>query len=118
MTFKDELLNEAVADFLDPNEFAESVTYLPSAGGSKVINALVVRERRDTDEQSRGRLITNEAEVYIANSVTSGVASVDYQGQDADKIQFPVQEDDAPVTWRVVAVIHKDKGMWHLRVKR
>lgn len=118
MTLKSKLAEDAKNAFLSGDEFAESVTYLPAAGGSKVLNALVVRERLGPDDQSRGRLITNEAEVYLANDAASGVVSVDYQGQNADQIQFAPQEGGAPVTWRVVAVIHKDDGMWHLRVKR
>lgn len=115
MTFNDMLNTDALNSF---SEFKESITYTPAGGSAKTINALVVRERRDADPQSRGRIAVGEAEIYVENDATTGVTSVDDSGSSVDKVAFALQQGGSAVTWRVAAVIDKDNGFWHLRVKK
>ena len=115
MTLKSKLPEDAKAAFLNGDEFAESITYTPNGGSPKVIKALVVRERLQADGPDQGRVLNRQAEIYIANHATDGVTSVD---KGNDTVLFPVFIEGSAVSWRVVEVLGKDEGMWHLAVMR
>jgi len=66
--------NDAVY-LMDSNEFAESVTYQPRAGGTRVIRAVVVRDvPRAVPEQSF-ESISRHIEIVVANNATSGISA-------------------------------------------
>ena len=115
MTLKSKLPEDAKGMFLNSDEFAELITYTPNGESPKVIKALVVRERLQADGPDQGRVLNRQAEVYIANHATEGVTSVD---KGNDTVSFPVFVEGSAVTWKVVEVLGKDEGMWHLAVMR
>lgn len=115
MTLKSKLPEDAKTAFLNSDEFAESVTYTPNGGSPKVIKALVVRERLQADGPDQGRVLNRQAEIYIANHTTDGVTSVD---KGNDTVSFPVFVEGPAISWKVVEVLGKDEGMWHLAVMR
>ncbi len=116
MTLKTQLPTDAINVFLNSNELAESITYTPSGGAAKTINAVIDRERLNQQGQDQGRTVSKECEIWIANDSTSGVTSVS-KGQDT--VAFPIyNQGGSNVTWRVIEIVSKDEGMWHLRVAR
>jgi len=115
VTLKSKLPEDAKAAFLNSDEFAESITYTPNGGPPKVIKALVVRERLQADGPDQGRVLNRQAEIYIASDATQGVTSVD---KGNDTVSFPVFVEGPAVPWKVVEVLGKDEGMWHLAVMR
>lgn len=115
MTLKSRLPEDAKEAFLNSDEFSELVTYTPSGGSPKIIKAVVVRERLQADGPDQGRVLNRQAEIYIANHATDGVTSVD---KGNDTVSFPVFVEGSAVAWKVVEVLGKDEGMWHLAVMR
>ena len=115
MTLKSQFPEDAKDAFLNSDEFAESITYTPNGGSPKVIKALVVRERLQADGPDQGRVLNRQAEIYIANDATEGVTSVD---KGNDTVSFPVFVEGSAVPWKVVEVLGKDEGMWHMAVMR
>src|SRR3989338_1491513 len=115
MTFKTQHSEDGKNLFLNTDEFAESITYTPNGGSPKAVKALVVRERLQADGPDQGRVLNRQAEVYVANDATEGVISVD---KGNDTVSFPVFVEGSAVSWRVVEVLGKDEGMWHLAVMR
>lgn len=115
MTLKSQLPGDAKAAFLNSDEFSELVTYTPNGGSPKIIKAVVVRERLQADGPDQGRVLNRQAEIYIANHATDGVTSVD---KGNDTVSFPVFVEGSAVPWKVVEVLGKDEGMWHLAVMR
>lgn len=101
---------------LNNDEFAEDIFYIPYAGGSLSIKAVVLRERLEPGTQDAGRMVGRRAEIYIANDATYGVIAV---GKGRDTVQMPVLEDgETLVEWTVIDVISQDSGCWHLLVQR
>lgn len=115
MTFKTQLSEDGKNLFLNTDEFAESIIYTPNGGSPKVIKALVVRERLQADGPDQGRVLNRQAEIYVANDAVQGIASVD---KGNDTVSFPVFVEGSAVSWKVVEVLGKDEGMWHLAVMR
>jgi hypothetical protein len=115
MTLKAKIQDDAKVAFLNNDEFAESITYTPNGGSPKAVKALVVRERLQADGPDQGRVLNRQAEVYVANDATEGVISVD---KGNDTVSFPVFVEGSAVSWRVVEVLGKGEGMWHLAVMR
>jgi len=115
VTLKSQFPEDAKDAFLNSDEFAESITYTPNGGSPKVIKALVVRERLQADGPDQGRVLNRQAEIYIANDATEGVTSVD---KGNDTVSFPVFVEGSAVPWKVVEVLGKDEGMWHMAVMR
>ncbi len=115
MTLKDQMPVDALNCMLNAGEFAEAVTYKPSGGSPKTINALVVRKQIEADEQDQGHVLENQCEVYLANHAVSGVVSVQ-KGKDV--LSFPEQPGGTSIDWFVVDVVSKDDGMWRLLVQR
>lgn len=116
MTLKTQMPTDAINVFLNSDECAESISYTPNGGSAKTIKAVINRERLNQQGQDQGRTVTKECEIQIANDATYGVTSV---SKGNDTVSFPVyNEGGTNVTWRVIEVISKDEGMWHLRVAR
>lgn len=101
---------------LNNDEFAEDIYFIPYAGGSRSIKAIVVRDRLEPGTQDAGRMIGRRAEIFIANDDTYGVIAV---SKGRDTVQMPVLDGEATlVEWSVLDVISKDEGAWHLLVQR
>lgn len=115
MTLKSQIPDDARRAFLNPDEFAEEIVYIPSGGTPKTMNALVARKQIEADEQDQGHVLENQCEVYVANDAVTGVSSVQ---KGKDTLSFPEQEGGAPVSWFVVDVMSADAGMWRLLVQR
>lgn len=115
MTLKSQLPEDARRAFLNNDEFGELVTYTPNGGSPKIIKAIVVRERLQADGPDQGRVLNRQAEIYVANHAADGVTSVD---KGNDTVSFPVFVEGSDVSWKVVEILGKDEGMWHLAVMR
>ena len=112
MSLKDQFPIDVINCFLNTAEFAEVITYTPEGEAGKEINAIVVRGRLEPGSETQGRALQNQAEVYIANDATVGVTSVDKKD---DRITLNDVEGTSREA-RIVEVLHKDEGAWHLLV--
>ena len=112
MSLKEQMPTDAVGCFLNMGEFAEEITYTTGAGVSKVIAAVVVRYELAPAEENINRSLKKQAEVYIANDETNGIAAVN---KTEDRITLKDSEGfDREV--RINDVISRDEGMWFLLV--
>lgn len=114
MSFKDQLAGDAVNAILNEDELAEEITYIPKAGSSLTISAIVIRGRITPDGET-DRILQNRCEIYIANHATFGVTSVN---KGSDKVIFPARVGESAVQWSVVDIFDNDEGMWHLLAQR
>ena len=115
MTLRHRMLSDMKYRILNKDEFAEDI-FIPYAGGSRSIKAVVIRERLDPGTQDAGRMLGRKAEIYIANDDTHGVIAV---SKGMDTVQMPAREGESTlVEWSVVEIISKDSGAWHLLVQR
>lgn len=112
MSFKDQLSSDALNTFLNSDEFAEEITYIPSGGASKIIKAVIVREGLEPSSENASRSLRKQAEIYIANDDVEGVASIDKKD---DRITLNDIEGTAKEV-RINEVLCNDNGMWHLMV--
>jgi len=116
MSFKDRLLADVKYTILNLDEFGENVSYTPFGNSPKLIKAIVRRDRLDSPGQDQSRLLAKQCEVWIANDNEAGILAVT-KGEDL--ISMPVYEEaGSAVDWRVIEVLHKDHGLWHLLVQR
>ena len=112
MSFKDQLPQDAVNTFLNEDEFAEEITYTPSGGAPKVIKAVIVREGLEPSSENVSRSLRNQAEIYIANDETNGIAAVN---KTEDRITLKDSEGFDREA-RINDVISRDEGMWFILV--
>ncbi len=112
MSLKDRFSADVIDCFLNTAEFAEMITYTPQGGVAKDINAIVVRGRLEPGSEDQGRGLQNQAEIYIANDTVEGVTSVDKKDDriTLDDVEGTIREA------RIIEVLHKDDGAWHLLV--
>lgn len=115
MSFKTQLAQDAAKAFLNPQEFAEDVTYTPKTGVPKAIKAVINRKRLDPAYEDTGRTLINQAELFIANDVLSGVVSINKGG---DTVSFAETIGGAVIGWVVVDILNQDEGIWHLLVQK
>lgn len=112
MSFKDQLSPDSINTFLNTNEFAEEITYIPSVGPPRIIRAVVVREGLEPSSENMSRSLKNQAEVYIANDDTDGVTQIDKKD---DRVTLNDVEGTAREA-RINEILSRDEGMWHLIV--
>lgn len=112
MSLKEQMPKDAVSCFLNGGEFAEDITYTTGEGVSKVIKAVVVRYELAPAEENINRSLKKQAEVYIANDETNGVATVNKKD---DRITLKDTEGFDHEA-RINDVITRDEGMWYLMV--
>jgi len=112
MSLKDRFSADVIDCFLNTAEFAEVITYTPQGQAAKDINAIVVRGRLEPGSEDQGRGLQNQAEIYIANDAVEGVTSVDkkYDRITLDDVEGTIREA------RIIEVLHRDAGAWHLLV--
>jgi len=112
MNLKDQFSLDVINCFLNTAEFAEVITYTPEGEAGREINAIVVRGRLEPGSEDQGRGLQNQAEIYIANDAVEGVTSVDKKD---DRIILNDVEGTIREA-RIIEVLHKDEGVWHLLV--
>ena len=112
MSLKDQFSLDVINCFLNTAEFAEVITYTPEGQSAKDIDAIVVRGRLEPGSEDQGRGLQNQVEIYIANDATEGVTSVDKKD---DRITLNDVEGTSRDV-RIIEVLHKDEGSWHLLV--
>ena len=112
--FRDRLAFDVTEVFLG-FEFAEEITYTPKGQSSKDIRALIVRNRIEPGSEDQGRILQNQAEIYITNDDVYGVTSVD---KGNDEVSFAEIEGGTPISWVVVGILKKDSGMWRLLLQK
>jgi len=112
MSFKDQLSQDSIITFLNSDEFAEEITYIPSVGPPKIIKAVIVREGLEPSSENASRSLRKQADVYIANDETDGVIAIDKKD---DRITLNDVEGIARET-RINEVLGNDEGIWHLLV--
>lgn len=116
MSLRDQMKADMLYHILNNDEFSENVVFTPYGLAAKTIKAVVIRDRLDPGSQDSGRTLRKQAEVYLANDSTYGIASVN-KGQDT--IQMPIYEGGATaVLWSVIEIISVDSGAWRLLVQR
>jgi hypothetical protein len=76
MALSTQIAADFVSAMLNTDEFAQSVTYLPAAGGSAVRNADFQEQPRTEDRDSHGRRVdVRSGLLFIATDATNGVAA-------------------------------------------
>lgn len=115
MTFKSQLAQDALKAFLDGAAFAEDLTYTPKGGAPKIIKAVIIRKRLDPAYEDTGRVLINQAEVFVANDAAAGITVVN-KGQDV--VSFAETIGGAAINWVVADILDHDEGMWHLLVQK
>jgi hypothetical protein len=106
------LAQDAALAFCNLDDFGELVTFKFRAGGSKTVAAQVVRQSptavQGTDTSAPW------TEVTIANNATTGVTSID---QDGDKVAVADNPGGSLIDRRIVDIIAQDTGAWHLKLR-
>jgi hypothetical protein len=115
MSLKNELSKDIINTFLNTDEFAEEISYVTDTGASRVIKAIVNRQRLRPSPENSGRILLNQVEIIIANDAENGLASIN---KSMDTFIFPALLGQAPVQWVVVDIIDHDQGAWHLLLEK
>ncbi len=115
MAFKSQLAQDAIKAFLDGEAFAEGITYTPKGSAPKQIKAVIIRKRIDPAYEDTGRVLLNQAEIFIANDATAGVTSINKGG---DTVSFAETIGGTAVSWVVADILDHDEGIWHLLVQK
>ena len=115
MPFRDQLKNDAISCFLNSDEFAEDITYVADSGVSRVIKAVVNRQRIRPSPENSGRILLNQVEIIIANDAEKGLASIN---KGKDEFWFPAVLGQEAVQWVAVDIINHDQGAWHLLLEK
>ncbi len=108
MTFQQQLEHDATI-FLNPNEFAEIIRYIPKNSDEKIIDALIIQEERHPASGNQGRSLENEAELYIAKTDLSSIDRRDDRILIRDKKGIERRA-------KVNEILSSDSGLWHLKV--
>jgi len=110
MTFKSRIKEDALNCLLNTDEFAEEITYTPAGGQSRIIKALVDRDRKTPDRQDDSRTLQNQAEIFVLNDETLGISQIN---EIDDRIILSDSGGSSKVC-RIVEVLAKDDALWHL----
>lgn len=116
MSLKETIASDASLVFLNEDEFAEQVVYLPKGGGSRTILAVVEREP-PTLMDDAGNILSPSFMIYVANSNVAGIASneIDTGG---DRIQITNRVNEvAKKTCTIMRMIDNDDGMLQIAVR-
>jgi hypothetical protein len=76
-TFQDNMDSDRDV-ILNTDEFAQEITYTPSGGDDKTINAVVMFDQREAEYSERGRTYTRFGQIIISDDATDGVADPGY----------------------------------------
>lgn len=116
MSFKDQIINDAVKTFLNGDEFAEFVLYTPSGGSEKVVRAVVDRKRLSPAVEDSGRALLGGIEAVIARHADFGIEIVT-TGPDADTVVV-TDPNGKGERYFVADILGFDEGMWHLLLQK
>ncbi len=97
--FRDQLDADMTAVFLNPDEFAEAVTWTPKGGAGESINALVNRERLTTRPTDGGVALS------WALTITVKRGDVEPFNRNGDTVSVAEVYGGTPVTWRASHLI-------------
>lgn len=115
MAFKSDLAQDAAKTFLNSDEFAEDITYIPKGGVAKVVKAVVNRKRIDPASEDAGRILINQCEIFIANDAVSGIASINKGG---DLVSLAEVIGGSQIDWVVADILAQDEGVWQLLLQK
>jgi hypothetical protein len=108
VTLASQLGTDFVSAMLNTDEYAQSVTYLPAAGGSAVRNAVFDEQPRTEELDSRERRVdVRTGTLFVAADATNGVAA-------------PALDDEVTIDsekWDVLS-FSKHGGVWEMTVQR
>jgi hypothetical protein len=113
-------LQQTMDDIFLESGFEESISYTPSGGSAKTIDAVVHRQGASqiTASGPGGRMSTirkYEIEIWISTHATTGIASIT---PIEDKVALKRRLEDATdTTFQVAGVIDSDAGCWHLGLR-
>lgn len=117
MTLKNQMATDAVTVFLNEDEFAESIVYMPREGGQRTISAIV---NRSPPADMNGVPYAQAIPVYhvqVANNATTGI-SVDELDTNKDQIELPDKDGGTVTTTRTITkLIEQDSAMLLLEVR-
>lgn len=116
MTLRDSIKADSLSVFLQTDEFAECIVYLPRGGGSRTINAIVDREPPEIYDAA-GNVVKPRYMVQLHNNSDTGICSkeVDTGG---DQMQIKKEfGDTVPETVTVLAKVDEDMGMITLALR-
>lgn len=115
MTLASTIVTDATTVFTSTDDFAEPVTYYPVGGGSRSINAVVIREPYETVSEVSD-ISTPAWQVHVANSASAGIASTEID-TGGDEIGLPFHEGQAATRRPIVSIVHQDAGMLVLELR-
>ncbi len=113
MTLREQITSDATGVFLDTDEFAESVTYVPNsyfgeaARDDRSIAALVIRNGHETSEDD---VTIYSFEVTVANDSTLGISS-DEINLGGDKIKIPPRDGKTAQDRTITRIVEQDHAM-------
>lgn len=114
MTLKDSIKADVLGVFLDVNEFAELITYLPRKGGRRAIRAIVDRSPPAVYDAA-GNVVLPEYVITVKNCCKSGISSKEVEPGGGDRVELPENLNDTSKTTRAVMVLkNHDEGMIEL----
>jgi len=113
MTFKSQIKEDVLNCFLNTNEFAEEITYIPAGGLNRIIKTLVNRGPISPGREDSLRTLQNQAELFVLNDEAAGISLINKKD---DKIILTNLEGDTKEC-RIVEVLNKDEALWRLLVE-
>lgn len=95
------MATDAGTVFLNPNEFADTVTYTPSGGSARSIAAIVDYNVIASGTFVDGQTQSDRATLYASRNASAGIPSPSLDDQ------FTI----ASATWKVIGIPQKDDAM-------
>ena len=101
--------------FLNSDEFAEEILYVPVTGASRTINAIVDRRRVTPAGEDTGRILLGQVEIIISTDATEGVATIQ---KGIDKFSLPEVLGGISINWGIADILVHDEAMWHILLQK
>lgn len=121
MTLANSISADATTVFLQTDDFAEQVTYIPyryfgeDAVANRTINAVVIRRGIEVLAED-GVTVAPVWEVHVANDSTTGISS-DELDLGGDKIQLPPRDNETAEARSITQLLTQDAGMLVLELR-
>lgn len=115
MTLRDLIANDSAAVFLNASDFAEAVTYYPTAypgqpiRSPRAITAVVEREQI-TVVREDGDTVAPVWRVHIANDSVTGISSTELN-LGGDQIMLAPRDGKTPERRTIVELVEQDHAM-------
>jgi hypothetical protein len=108
MTLRETMVTDALSVFCNTDDFAQSAVYTKAAGGTRTINAVVIRDGYESDANTGQEAPVFE--VHVANSATSGISSSELRvGQDT--LTFAERIGKTATLRTITRLMSHDEGM-------